>query len=75
MYQKQFKKELDKTFPNIKIITTGKGGSRPFNFFYLEDYIKKLHPDGDYKFEKMAFIGDRLFDDVVYANNNKMVSI
>jgi predicted HAD superfamily phosphohydrolase YqeG len=23
----------------------------------------------------MAYIGDRLFDDVVYANKNKMVSI
>ena len=78
IYEEYYKKDLDKTFPGIKVITAGKGlryGSRPYNFARLESHLDELHPKKDYQLNKMAFIGDRLFDDVVYANKNQMVSI
>ena len=68
---------MDKTFKNIKVVTTNdKGGARPYQTFnFLEDHLKEIHPKGDYDVKKFAFIGDRLFDDVFYANQNNMVSI
>ena len=68
---------MDKTFKDIKVVTTGEeGGARPFETFnFLEDHLKKMHPEGDYDVKKMAFIGDRLYEDVYYANINNMASI
>jgi len=68
---KVFEPEIQK----LQFFHSGNSGDKPYNYNRIVDYAKKKFDACLLDTSKIAIIGNRLFEDIIFGNLNKMSTV